>query len=104
VHPGVANTPLFQKGKYSAIEGLMRRGVGAAIGALLNSGAQGAVPTLFAATSPDAVSGGYYGPQSFFETRGGDVGPAQVAPQALDQAAATRLWSECERLTGISFL
>jgi len=38
------------------------------------------------------------------EMRGGDVGPAKVAPQALDQTAAARLWSECERLTGISLL
>jgi hypothetical protein len=36
--------------------------------------------------------------------RGGDVGVAKVAPQALDQAAAARLWSECERLSGISLL
>ena len=80
----------------------MRRWASVAIGALLNTEAQGALPTLFAATSPDAVGGGYYGPQRFHETRGGDVGPAQVAPQALDQAAAARLWSECERLTGVS--
>jgi hypothetical protein len=38
------------------------------------------------------------------EMRGGDVGLARVAAQALDQAAAARLWSECERLTGISLL
>jgi hypothetical protein len=62
------------------------------------------VPTLFAATAPEAASGGYYGPQSLFEMRGGDVGTAKVYPQALDQAAAARLWAECERLTGIAFL
>jgi NAD(P)-dependent dehydrogenase (short-subunit alcohol dehydrogenase family) len=103
-HPGVANTNLFQTGEHSAIEKLVRRGMGVAIGALLNSEVQGAVPTLFAATSPDVADGGYYGPQSLLETRGGDVGPAKVAPQALDQAAAARLWSECERLSGISLL
>jgi NAD(P)-dependent dehydrogenase (short-subunit alcohol dehydrogenase family) len=102
-HPGVANTNLFQVGEFSPVERLVRRGFGAAIGGLLNSGAQGAAPTLFAATAPDAVSGGYYGPQGFLETRGGDVGPAKVAAQALDEAAAARLWSECERLTGVSF-
>jgi NAD(P)-dependent dehydrogenase (short-subunit alcohol dehydrogenase family) len=102
-HPGVANTNLFQVGEFSPVERLVRRGFGAAIGGLLNSGAQGAAPTLFAATAPDAVSGGYYGPQGFLETRGGDVGPAKVAAQALDEAAAARLWSECERLTEVSF-
>jgi hypothetical protein len=99
----VANTNLFQVGEFSPVERLVRRGFGVAIGGLLNSGAQGAAPTLFAATAPDAVSGGYYGPQGFLETRGGDVGPAKVAAQALDEAAAARLWSECERLTGVSF-
>jgi hypothetical protein len=103
-HPGVANTNLFQVGEFSAAERVLRRGFGVAIGALLNSEAEGAVPTLFAATSPDVVDGGYYGPQGFQEMRGGDVGLAKVAPQALDQAAAARLWSECERLSGISLL
>ncbi len=102
-HPGVANTNLFQVGEFSPVERLARRVFGATIDRVLNSGAQGAVPTLFAATAPDAVSGGYYGPQSFLEMRGGDVGPARVAAQALDKAAAARLWGECERLTGVSF-
>ncbi len=103
-HPGVANTNLFQVGEFSAVERVVRRGVGAAIGALLNSDAEGALPSLFAAISPDVVDGGYYGPQGFQEMRGGNVGPAKVAVQALDIAAASRLWKECERLTGISLL
>jgi NAD(P)-dependent dehydrogenase (short-subunit alcohol dehydrogenase family) len=103
-HPGVANTNLFQVGEFSSIERTVRRGLGFAIGALLNSEAQGAVPTLFAATAPEVASGGYYGPQGFQEMRGGDVGVAKVATQALDQASVARLWSECERLTGIQFL
>jgi len=36
--------------------------------------------------------------------RGGDAGPAKIAPQALDEAAQKRLWQLCERLTGINFL
>jgi NAD(P)-dependent dehydrogenase (short-subunit alcohol dehydrogenase family) len=103
-HPGVANTNLFQSGEYMAIERVIRRGIGVAIGAVLNTEADGAVPTLFAATAPEAEDGGYYGPQGFLEMRGGDVGPARVAPQALDQRAAAQLWSECEIFTGISML
>lgn len=103
-HPGVANTNLFQVGEFNPIERMVRRGFGAAIGSLLNTDAQGALPTLFAATAAEAVGGGYYGPQGFQEMRGGDVGPAQVAPQARNEAAAERLWSECERLTGMSLL
>jgi NAD(P)-dependent dehydrogenase (short-subunit alcohol dehydrogenase family) len=103
-HPGVAKTNLFVAGKFDPLERMLRRGAGFAIQMLLNSEAQGALPTLFAATSPLAVDGGYYGPQGFLEMRGGDVGGAEVAPQALDLEDAARLWSECERLTGIRFL
>ena len=103
-HPGVASTRLFHVGEFSAVERMMRRGAGAAIGILLNTEAQGAVPTLFAATAPEAEDGGYYGPQGLWETRGGNVGVAKVAEQALDREAAARLWSECERLTGLSLL
>ncbi len=103
-HPGVANTNLFLAGERTAVERMARRSLGVAIGALLNNEAEGALPTLFAATSPDVLEGGYYGPQGFQEMRGGDVGLARIAAQALDRRAAARLWSECERLTGISLL
>jgi NAD(P)-dependent dehydrogenase (short-subunit alcohol dehydrogenase family) len=103
-HPGVANTNLFQVGEHSAFEKTIRNLVGHAIGIVLNSDAEGALPTLYAATAPDAKDGGYYGPQGFQEMRGDHVGPAKVAPQALDTAAAARLWKVCEELTGIKFL
>jgi NAD(P)-dependent dehydrogenase (short-subunit alcohol dehydrogenase family) len=102
-HPGVANTNLFQKGNYSAIEKTMRNVVGHAIGLVLNTDSEGALPTLYAATAPDAKAGDYYGPQGFQEMRGDVVGPARVAPQAQDNAAAGRLWQVCEDLTGIRF-
>jgi hypothetical protein len=95
---------LFQVGEFNAAERAIRRWVGVAIGALLNTEADGALPTLFAATSPDAVGGGYYGPQGFQEMRGGDVGPAEVAAQARDKAAARSLWETCERLAGVEML
>ena len=61
----------------------------------------GAEPLLYAATSPDAVNGAYYGPGS----RGGLVGPTVLARpprRARDAATAARLWAEAERLTGVS--
>jgi NAD(P)-dependent dehydrogenase (short-subunit alcohol dehydrogenase family) len=60
---------------------------------------QGAEPLLYAATSPDAVNGGYYGPGGFMEL----VGPTKVARlnrRMRDDVAAARLWTEAERLTG----
>lgn len=60
---------------------------------------QGAEPLLYAATGAQAVNGGYYGP------RWGLTGPAKaiaVPRPSQDKAVAARLWSEAERLTGVS--
>jgi NAD(P)-dependent dehydrogenase (short-subunit alcohol dehydrogenase family) len=103
-HPGVAETNLFLAGEYPAMEMAVRRVVGGLIGGLLNTDAEGALPTLYAAASPDAVGGGYYGPQGFQEMRGGDVGGAKISPQARNGATAKRLWETCEALTGVRFM
>jgi NAD(P)-dependent dehydrogenase (short-subunit alcohol dehydrogenase family) len=103
-HPGVASTNLFQTGDRSSVEKTVRNLVGHVIGIALNTDAEGALPTLYAATSPAAEEGGYYGPQGFQEMRGDDVGPAKVTQQARDTAAAARLWQTCEDLTRIKFL
>ena len=103
-HPGIASTNLFQVGDYSALEKTLRNLVGHVIGIVLNTDAEGALPTLYAATAPGAEDGGYYGPQVFQEMRGEVVERANIAPQALDTAAANRLWQTCENLTGIKFL
>jgi NAD(P)-dependent dehydrogenase (short-subunit alcohol dehydrogenase family) len=61
----------------------------------------GTEPLLYAATSADAVNGGYYGPSRWF----GLVGPTTaVTPprRARDTAVAARLWELAERLTGVS--
>jgi NAD(P)-dependent dehydrogenase (short-subunit alcohol dehydrogenase family) len=62
---------------------------------------QGAEPLLYAATSPRATNGGYYGPSGFMEL----VGATKVAKlnrRMRDDAVAARLWQEAERLTGTS--
>jgi NAD(P)-dependent dehydrogenase (short-subunit alcohol dehydrogenase family) len=61
----------------------------------------GAEPLLFAAADPAAVNGGYYGPTGRFGLVG-PTGPARVNRRARDTAAAARLWTEAERLTGVS--
>jgi NAD(P)-dependent dehydrogenase (short-subunit alcohol dehydrogenase family) len=58
----------------------------------------GTEPLLYAATSPDAINGGYYGPGGRF----GLVGPTTtVRPprRSRHTPTANRLWSESERLT-----
>ena len=92
VHPGVAESNLF-KAAPAFFPVIVRT--------FLNSQLDGAIPTLFAATSPEAKGGVYYGSQGLMEMRGGDVGEAKVAAQALDEAAQRRLWLVCEELTGV---
>ncbi|SMG48849.1 oxidoreductase [Paraburkholderia susongensis] len=102
-HPGVANTNLFRSGNHSAISGAIRGLLGHFIGAALNTDRAGALPTLYAATSPNVSDGGYYGPQGLLETRGSVIGEANIATQAKDAATAGRLWQVCEELTQIRF-
>jgi hypothetical protein len=65
-----------------------------------HSPAAGALPILFAATSPDANAMGYYGPSGLFELKGA-VGPAIVSPRVTDIPLARRLWAVSEELTDV---
>ncbi|MBB5443682.1 MULTISPECIES: oxidoreductase [unclassified Paraburkholderia] len=102
-HPGVANTNLFRSGDRSPLSRAARSLAGHVISAALNSESAGALPTLYAATSPHVDDGGYYGPQGFLEARGRRIGEASVATQAMDELTAQRLWQVCESLTQIRF-
>lgn len=102
VHPGLAKTNLFKIGGSKGLGRVAEVVLQTSLGVLFGSGPDGAVPTIFAATSPDAKGGGYYGPQGFKEMRGGDVGPAFVSDAAQDVAAQKRLWDVCAELTGVS--
>ncbi|MFN3768845.1 MAG: SDR family oxidoreductase [Ectopseudomonas guguanensis] len=98
-HPGISRTELLPNGagKWSAT-GSARR----FLWFLFQPAAQGALPTLFAATASQAQGGAYYGPNRLSETRGYPV-LARTPLQAMDQGMARRLWNESERLTGLSF-
>jgi NAD(P)-dependent dehydrogenase (short-subunit alcohol dehydrogenase family) len=103
-HPGVASTALFRMDNRSAFARMLRTVIGHAIGIFLNDEAEGALPTLYAATSPEAESGGYYGPQQMNEMKGEVVGPAKIADHARNEPLAAALWNRCEDLTGVRFL
>jgi len=64
--------------------------------------ADGALPTLRAATDPDAGPGSYWGPARFFETSGPPV-RARINERAQDEKVAKRLWDETEKLIGLRF-
>jgi NAD(P)-dependent dehydrogenase (short-subunit alcohol dehydrogenase family) len=97
-HPGFARTSLFSSGP----GGLLSLATDVAAPFFGHSAADGARPILFAATSPEAKAGGYYGPGGFGELRGSPA-RALIMPQARDAAAAARLWDVSAKLTGISF-
>jgi NAD(P)-dependent dehydrogenase (short-subunit alcohol dehydrogenase family) len=62
---------------------------------------QGTEPLLYAATSPSAVNGGYYGPAGWMELTG-PTGDARITSRMRDDAAARRLFTEAERLTAVA--
>ena len=99
-HPGYARTDLIPNGPGG--RGLMWQVSKSLQPLISHSAAAGALPTLFAATSPQAKPAGYYGPNWFYELKGPPV-PAKVMPQARDAAVAARLWDVSAALTGVSF-
>jgi NAD(P)-dependent dehydrogenase (short-subunit alcohol dehydrogenase family) len=99
-HPGVSRTELIPNGAgKTSLMGFVRT----SLWFLFQPPAQGALATLFAATSPNAEAGGYYGPEKLGETRGWPT-VARVPPQANDVAAASRLWDVSTDLTGARVL
>lgn len=96
-HPGYAATNL-QSHTGNPISSMIMT---AANRVVAQSDAQGALPTLFAATQ-DLPGGSYVGPDGFHETRGHPmlVGRSAAATD-LDTAAA--LWTASEELTATTF-
>lgn len=64
---------------------------------------EGIKPTLYAAVSPNAEGGRYYGPRGFYETVGGGVTFASVPRLARSDADRQRLWQLSEKLTGVRY-
>lgn len=100
-HPGYAITNLQTSGPGSGLSAF--RVIAAVLKPFLSQdAAHGALPTLFAAAAPEAVPGGYYGPDGLLELKGYPEA-VKIPPRAQDPRDAQRLWSEAERLTGIAF-
>lgn len=94
-HPGISRTDLLHNGagKWSAF-GMIRT----FLWFIFQPAAQGALPTLYAATSLEAKSGQYYGPDKMNEMRGYPA-IAKIPSQAYDIAVTARLWEVSERLS-----
>jgi NAD(P)-dependent dehydrogenase (short-subunit alcohol dehydrogenase family) len=69
---------------------------------IMQAADRGALPTLRAATDPEARGGQYYGPNGWQEWKG-DPELTDSTPASHDRAAQQRLWTLSEELTGVRF-
>ena len=102
-HPGYADTNLQTAGAKLEGSRLAERAAGLGNRLFAQSAAGGALPTLYAATAPGVQPDAFFGPSLRGLGRGG-ASPSIRAPWTLDDAAAERLWTASEQLTGVSFL
>lgn len=102
-HPGYAVTGLQSTGPRMGRTGpSWQERFGKLLEPLLSqSAAAGALPTLFAATSPDAKGGVMYGPDGFYELKGSPR-LAKIVHAAQDKTVWRKLWQVSEDLTGLS--
>jgi hypothetical protein len=100
-HPGYAATNLQSTGPKADGVTLLTRFADLGNRFFAQSDAMGALPSLRAATDPNAQGGEFYGPSGFLEQRGY---PHRVSYSSAggDVPAAQRLWKESERLTGVT--
>jgi NAD(P)-dependent dehydrogenase (short-subunit alcohol dehydrogenase family) len=96
-HPGGSNTELARN-----LPIVFKPALALAGPLLFQSAAMGALPTLRAATDPDAEGGQYYGPDGLGEQRGH---PKLVSSsrQSHDEDLQRRLWKVSEELTGVTY-
>lgn len=99
-HPGYSRTALFASSSGEAsVLNLLHRTVGAHVS---HTAEQGALPTLYAGTSPQVQPGGFYGPTGWLGLVG-DPGELVIAPKGMDGETAKLLWERSEQLTGVEW-
>jgi NAD(P)-dependent dehydrogenase (short-subunit alcohol dehydrogenase family) len=97
-HPGFAQAELISNSRWAK---RMLSKLSRTMGPMISqSAADGALPVLFAATSEEALPGGFYGPGGPFELTGPPAA-ANLSKPALDEAVARHLWMVSEQLTGV---
>jgi NAD(P)-dependent dehydrogenase (short-subunit alcohol dehydrogenase family) len=96
-HPGYASTGLTRN-----LPSLIQAGSRMAEAIAGHNADRGALPILRAATDPDAKGGEYYGPGGPGQLKGL---PRRVgsSSRSRDEDVARRLWTESERLTGVTY-
>jgi hypothetical protein len=72
------------------------------ISPVIQGAAAGAMPTLCAATAPDAKPAGFYGPSHLFGVRG-PVKETGLAEFAYNDAAAQQLFDQLQEISAIRY-
>jgi NAD(P)-dependent dehydrogenase (short-subunit alcohol dehydrogenase family) len=90
-HPGWSDTRMMQNSFYRILGQVFAQ-----------PPAMGALPSLYAATSPEARGGDYIGPNGFMEFRGYPQ-KARSSRESRDEAVARNLWAVSEELTGVEY-
>ncbi|MDE2509846.1 MAG: SDR family NAD(P)-dependent oxidoreductase, partial [Elusimicrobia bacterium] len=101
-HPGVARTKIVENGLGGGKSTLLTRIIGLVAPLYSHSEEQGALPSLYAATMPGVIPGGYYGPDGFREMTGFPV-RVDSTQRSKDLDAAARLWEISKKLTGADY-
>jgi NAD(P)-dependent dehydrogenase (short-subunit alcohol dehydrogenase family) len=98
-HPGYSATNLQSAGPTGPMKTLLSLGNKL----IAQSAERGALPQIYAATTPGLEGGSFIGPDGFQELRGS---PKLVEPvgRARDEETGRRLWQVSEQLTGVEYL
>ncbi|GAB7108223.1 oxidoreductase [Streptomyces phaeofaciens JCM 4814] len=100
-HPGYAATDLQTAGPRAEGRRTAERLMALGNRVIAQSAEAGALPALYAATAPGVRPDSFTGP-SLAMWRGAPA-PSWRAPWTRDDRAARRLWTDSERLTGVSY-
>lgn len=95
-HPGGTQSELA---RHSAV----LKWVNAVSSFLLQSATEGAMPSMRAATDPQAHGGDFFGPAGL-GTMSGPAVKQSSSQRSKDVAVAAQLWQVCEQLTGVRWL
>ncbi|TDN90808.1 SDR family oxidoreductase [Microbacterium sp. BK668] len=101
-HPGIAITnigPAEMRDAPGAVARTARRIMDAGVG---GTPAEASLPAVFAAASPDAVAGGFYGPGGFLGLQG-PPRRRRPYPSIVDANAARRVWTVSAKLAGLTW-
>lgn len=99
---GATKSDAVQKGIQSISKRFVRSVADVVTDILMLSSAEGALPSLRAATDPQAKGGDYYGPGGFMGMRGYPT-VTQPAKSADNDALAQGLWVRSVELTGVQY-